>query len=146
MNVMIAPIPHRQSGTNASTVPLSPEALAQLYGRYLELKESGRLPETMSFDEYYRVWRSGRRGGKFMGLDDGALTFGPAGGIELIDRPPKQLKGVIQTLVLLVDFPDKPHDENLTAGYYEQMLFSDGAFPTGSMRDYYRGVSNWDAA
>jgi immune inhibitor A len=65
----------------------------------------------------------------------------------MIDRPPKQLKGQIQTLVLLVDFPDKPHNENRTSGFFEQMLFSKGGtFLPGSMREFYHRVSNYDAS
>lgn len=130
----------------ACPVPLSPQALARLYARFLELKSSRRLPESMTFEQYYRVWRSGRRGENFVGLDDGAVTHGPSNDLQLITRPSKQLKGVIKTLVLLVDFPDHQHDPDHGPGYYDQMLFSDGTFPTGSMRDFYRKVSGFDAA
>jgi immune inhibitor A len=37
------------------------------------------------------------------------------------------------------------HDPNHGEGYYETMLFSNGLFPTGSMRDFYRKVSGFDA-
>jgi immune inhibitor A len=121
--------------------------LAQLYARFLSLKADGRLPAGFSFDDYYKVWRSSRRGAKFQGLDDGALEFGAARARELIDRPPKQLSGTVRTIVLLVDFPDMPHAPDHGNGLYEQMLFSsDHVFPTGSMRDYYRDVSGWDKA
>ena len=126
-------------------VPASPQALSQLYVRYLELVKSGSLPQSMTFDEYYWVWRSSRRGQKFLGLDDGALQHGPASLKEMIDRPTRALKGVIKTKVLLVDFPDREHNPDRTTGYFEEMLFSTGTFPTGSMRDYYRKVSEFDA-
>src|SRR5690349_15127980 len=83
-------------------VPLSPQAISQLYARYMELKRTGRLPEMMEFDEYYAVWRSGRRGASFIGLDDGSVKPGPRGSKELITRPTKQLQGTIRTIVLLV--------------------------------------------
>ncbi|HET6954657.1 MAG TPA: M6 family metalloprotease domain-containing protein [Acidimicrobiales bacterium] len=120
--------------------------MAQLYARFLELRQSRRLPEKMTFEEYYLVWRSGRRGENFIGLDDGAVAHGPSTDKQLITRPPTELHGVIRTLVLLVDFPDHPHDPNHGPGYYETMLFSDSVFPTGSMRDFYRVVSGFDAA
>jgi immune inhibitor A len=120
--------------------------MAQLYTRFLELKNSNRLPPGTTFEQYYDVWRSGRRGENFVGLDDGAITHGPSTDKELITRPDVQLKGVIRTVVLLVDFPDKPHDSDHGTGYYEEMLFSSGTFPTGSMRDYYRKASGFDAA
>lgn len=132
-------------GDRACPVPLSPQALAQLYARFLELKQSRRLPGTMTFEEYFWVWRSGRRGENFVGLDDGALTHGPSSDKQLITRPATKLQGVVRTLVLLVDFPDHPHDPNRGPGFYENMLFSDRVFPSGSMRDFYRQVSGFDA-
>ncbi|MBI1980508.1 MAG: M6 family metalloprotease domain-containing protein [Methylocystis sp.] len=105
------------------------------------------MPADLSFDEYYQVWRSGRRGENVVGLDDGAVHSAPSTAPQLIDRPKKNLKGVIRTLVLLVDFADRPHDQNRTPAFFEQMLFSEnGVFPTGSMREYYRKISNWDEA
>jgi immune inhibitor A len=127
-------------------VPPAPGLLSQLYARFLSLKADGRLPANFTFDDYYRVWRSSRRGTKYLGLDDGSLKFGGAGARELIDRPTKQLKGEVRTLVLLVDFPDRPHADDYSVGLYQQMLFStDRTFPTGSMRDYFRDVSAWSA-
>jgi len=126
-------------------VPPSPRLIAQLYARFLELKQAKRIPGSMTFEEYYRVWLSSRRGQNYIGLDDGARAHGPSGDRQLIDRPSKQLKGAIQTLVLLVDFSDKPHNENRTVGFFEQMLFSEGgAFLSGSMREYYQRVSHFD--
>lgn len=126
-------------------VPLSPQAMAELYARYQELLQSRRLPKDMTFEQYYFVWRSGRRGENFVGLDDGSMTHGPSTDKQLITRPGKKLKGVVRTLVLLVDFPDRQHDPNHGPGYYDTMLFSDGVFPTGSMRDFYRKVSGFDS-
>lgn len=128
-------------------IPPAPGLLAQLYARYLELLRQGRLSADTTFEQYYRFWRSSRRGQKYLGLDDGATMPGPISQKELIVRPDKKLKGTVRTLVLLVDFPDKPHNENLSAEYYRQMLFSDDrSFPTGSMREYFRTVSGYDAA
>lgn len=125
-------------------VPASPELIAQLHARFLSLKADGRLPEDATFEEFYRHWRSSRRGSRYLGLDDGSSEHGPAGARELINRPPQELRGAIPTLVLLVDFPDRPHAENFSPSYYQQMLFStDRLFPTGSMRDYYREISGW---
>lgn len=130
--------------SEACLVPLSPNALAQLYARFLELKDTRRLPPTTTFEEYYYIWRSSRRGENLVGLDDGATQPSASTDLQLITRPPKQLKGVIQTLVLLVDFPDKQHDENRGPGFFTTMLFGEeGAFPTGSMREFYRRVSGF---
>lgn len=147
MRYWVKPIRHHICRNAFCQVPLSPDALAQLYARYLELRQARRLPKDLTFDQFYAVWRSGRRSENFVGLDDGAIQHRPSPEKKLIDHPPKALKGVIQTLVLLVDFPDRLHDNNRGPAFFEQMLFStDNVFPTGSMRDYYRTVSNWDAA
>jgi immune inhibitor A len=144
MRYVITPMRRHGCGGRPCPVPLSPQALAQLYARYLELKKARRLPGAMTFEQYFWVWRSGRRGENFVGLDDGAITHGPSGDKQLIARPSKKLKGVIRTVVLLVDFPDRQHDPNHGPGYYDTMLFSEDTFPTGSMRDFYRAVSGFD--
>ncbi|MEV4922849.1 M6 family metalloprotease domain-containing protein [Streptomyces roseoverticillatus] len=131
--------------TRACPVPLSPDALAQLYATYADLLASGRLPEGTSFENYYYIWRSGRRSERLTGLDDGAVGVGPAAGRERIERPSKQLKGVIRSLVLLVDFPDRPHDANHRTGHFDKLLFSANSLPTGSMRDYYRTISGFQS-
>lgn len=125
-------------------VPPSPALLAQVYARYLELREIGLLPESMTFVDYFAVWSSNLRGQDVVGLDDGAVTPVDGDPPQLIDRPPQQLRGVIRTVVLLVDFDDRPHGPRSRA-FFEQMFFgAPGIFPTGSMRDYYRGISGFD--
>ncbi|MEU7856547.1 M6 family metalloprotease domain-containing protein [Nonomuraea sp. NPDC049141] len=120
-------------------VPLAPDALAKLETRFYELKEAGLLPEHLTFEDYYAMWRSERRGPRSVGLDDGNTT--PlAPDVSLINRPPKKLKGVIKTLVLLVDFEDRPHDPAHDADHFRRLLF--GTQP-GSMRDFYRKVSGF---
>ena len=128
-------------------VPPSPKLMAQLLARFNELKADGRLRAQMSFDEFYRVWRSSRRSENFVGLDDGALDFAPAGAMQRIFRPARHLKGVVRTLVLLVDFPDRPNSGVRSPDFYRQMLFGEpGEFAAGSMREYYRTVSGYDGA
>lgn len=137
-------ISHRCCDRDHCQIPASPKLLAQLYARYLSLRKERRIPREMGFEEYFAVWRSSRRGKSSIGLDDGELVPGNAKGALNITRPPKQLKGKIQTMVLLVDFPDKPHAPDHSAAYYQQMLFSQGVFPSGSMRDYFRRISGWN--
>jgi immune inhibitor A len=146
MRHLVRPFPPCNCMRAKCQVPISPNALAQLYARFLSLIAEGRLPGTMTFDQFYDFWRSSRRGKKFSGLDDGAVIqdLRPAEERELISRPPKQLKGKVPTIVLLADFPDVQRSSDHSPGYYEQMLFSTGVFPTGSMRDYYRAISGWD--
>jgi immune inhibitor A len=115
-----------------------------VYSKFLELRAAGLLPASMTFDAYFAVWSAGLRGKNVVGLDDGATRRGQDA--ELIDRPPVQLQGAIRTVVLLVDFDDRPHGSR-TPTFFQQMLFgTDGEFPTGSMREYYHRVSGFDAA
>jgi immune inhibitor A len=129
-------------------VPPSPTLLLELYAAYRGMIESKRLPTTMTFEEFFAVWSANRRGTSYRGLDDGKTGpggFKPTSGPELIDRPDTPLKGVIKTLVLLVDFEDRPHSGDRAPSFYEQMLFGKiDVFPTGSMREYYRRISNFD--
>jgi immune inhibitor A len=124
-------------------VPASPGLISKLYARYLSLIAEGRLDADMTFEEFYKVWRSSRRGPNNVGLDDGELRLGGTKGPLRIDQPAKKLSGEVRTLVLLVDFPDRPHADDHSPGMYQQMLFSLGAFPSGSMRDFYRSASGW---
>jgi immune inhibitor A len=124
----------------------SPKLLSQLYARFKSLIQEKRLPESCTFEQFYTYWRSKRRGMNVPSLDDGkqdsdASPNSPQG----IDRPISKLKGVVRTIVLLVDFHDKPAFDFRDANYYDQLLFSqEGIFPTGSMREYYQIVSNFD--
>src|SRR5262245_37939622 len=47
--------------------------------------------------------------------------------------------GTRRALVLLVDFSDKAATQ--TQAHFSDMLFSQGSYPTGSMRDFYREAS-----
>jgi len=126
-------------------VPPSPQLLLQIYVTFKSLKKERKLPENFTFENYLAVWRSSRRAENFVGLDDGKTEHGASSEAQLIDRPVNKLKGEVKTLVLLVDFPDLPHMPGKTTSYYEQMLFGDlDAFPTGSMAEYYRKISNYN--
>lgn len=126
-------------------VPPSPQLLLELYANYKGLQDSNRLPNNITFEQYFYIWSSGRRGENLIGLDDGRIKeVSHAEEPQLIDRPPTKLKGIIKTIVLLVDFEDRPHAEFRDASFYEQMLFGDiDVFPTGSMAEYYRKISNY---
>jgi immune inhibitor A len=145
MRHIVTPFANHQCRKSQCLVPASPGLMARLQARFLALVEQGRLPADATFNQFYEHWRASRRGGREAGLDDGAMEPGAdLSEIERITRPAKPLRGEIRTLVLLVDFPDRPHDESFDAAYYERMLFSLEALPSGSMRDYYRDISGWD--
>lgn len=145
---MLFHVPHSKlhvCSREGCPIPPSPKLMNQLLARYTELKNAGRLPKGMSFDDFYKVWRSSRRSEKFKGLDDGETSHAPATDFQRIAKPTKKLAGVIRTMVLLVDFPDRPHDANHTPDFYRQMLFGDtGVFASGSMREYYRKISGYE--
>ncbi|HEX4818182.1 MAG TPA: M6 family metalloprotease domain-containing protein [Nonomuraea sp.] len=120
-------------------VPLAPKALAKLEGRFRDRQAAGLLPEHMTFEDYYAAWRAEQGDPRVAGRDDGSVASAPApGDAQLITRPPKKLKGTVHTLVLLVDFPDRPHRPEHDVAHFTKLLF--GTQP-GSMRDYYRKVS-----
>lgn len=82
-----------------------------------------------------------------MGLNDGVLYPGnlfPLGTNAATVRaaaaslPP--VRGIINCLVVLVDFPGQPFDT--PAQHYQDLFFSKGKIPTGSMKEYYLEVSN----
>lgn len=128
-------------------VPPSPELLAKLLERYKELLAEGRVPKSLTFKQFFDVWASKRRGPDFDGLDDDKTAHGARkSGALKISRPKARLSGPVRTLVLLVDFPDRIHDTLNSKAHYERMLFGlDDSFPTGSMREYYRKISNFPA-
>ncbi|HJR07371.1 MAG TPA: M6 family metalloprotease domain-containing protein [Pyrinomonadaceae bacterium] len=145
----VSPITNHTCTKSKCLVPPSPELMAQLQARYKELKDNKRLPKNITFEMFYSIWRASRRSENYIGLDDGAtvLSTTSTDGPQMINRPPMELKGVINTIVLLIDFPDRPHNDNRNAAFFEQMLFGDtGVFLTGSMREFYRLLSNFDKA
>ena len=58
-----------------------------------------------------------------------------------VDAKPEvaPVTGTRRAIVLLVDFSDAPATR--TQAHYNDLLFSTGTFPTGSMRDFYREAS-----
>lgn len=126
-------------------VPPSPTLLVQLRARFEQLIRERRLPKDMSFEDFYRFWRSSRRGENLVGLDDGSRTLGPSTDAQLITRPPQKLRGIVRTLVLLVDFSDRPAEGTRGPAFFEQMLFGEnGEFVSGSMREYFRKISGFN--
>lgn len=147
MHILRTPISVQGCRRPRCPVPPSPGLIASLRERYEALREQGRIPENLTFKQFFDVWASNRRGANFLGLDDGRTTHGAPTAAELIDRPAKKLVGTVRTLVLLVEFPDQQHQKLNSRKHFERMLFGDSkAFPNGSMRRYYQRVSNFDAA
>lgn len=126
-------------------VPPSPQLMTQLKCKFDELMSQKRLPSHFKFVDFFHFWASARRSEDLHGLDDGHAESLDLRDAALIERPNKKLNGVIKTMVLLVDFPDKAHNPVFTQEYYRRLLFGESnVFPTGSMREFYRLASEFD--
>ena len=140
----LQPMPHPECQRLQCQVPPSPGLLQNLLQRWTDLIAEKRLPPDMTFKQWFDFWVSSRRGESFFGLDDARVNFAPHVNAELISRPKKKLAGTVRTVVLLVDFPDRQHAMENSKVHYEHMLFGLGSqFTTGSMREYYRRISNF---
>jgi immune inhibitor A len=81
-----------------------------------------------------------------IGLDDGVIIppeeFSPETSLRAIrsaaaDRAP--LRGVVRVAVVMVDFTDRKM--TATKAHLEDLFFSQGTYPNGSVRDYYKEVT-----
>lgn len=105
---------------------------------FMDYRRSGRMKK-ITFREYLRSIGFTNPAVDIVGMYDAAqFQIGPAGP-ELIEIPSLPVSGKLLVKVLLVDFPDR--QGVLPAQHYEDMLFSDKTYPTGSMRDYYDEIS-----
>lgn len=118
-------------------VPPSPEAQEKIKKEVEKLqKRDSPFAANISF-----------RQTKAVGLDDGLIfpgTLFPLGTTAAIasnaaaDRAP--LRGVVRVAVVLVNFTDRAIAQPVS--HYTNLFFSLGVIPTGSVREYYREVSN----
>lgn len=116
-------------------IPPSPEIMSVLYMEYLrEGKPSG-----MTFFQYLDAKGYSNPAHNLAGMDTGASFELVDGALDLIRIPKKPIHGQLHVKVLLIDFVDQPGQ--LPRQYYEDLLFSTGIHPRGSMRDYYHEVS-----
>lgn len=122
-----APLPQR--------VPPTPEVMTMLY---MEYRRSGKFKK-MSFRRYLVSIGFTNPAEGLVGMDDSARFRAVPAGLELIDVPRQPVVGEVRVKVLLVDFSDRPGV--LPAKHYDDLLFSQGVYPSGSMRDYFAEVS-----
>src|SRR5262245_40747265 len=114
-------------------VPPAPQVMAQLYSDYKRATKDLKI----SFRDYLHIIGFVEKEKPLKGRDKGRrLGVGPNLGVVKV--PNKQGTCRLRLIVILVDFADKvgqrpPHE-------YEDMLFSQHTFLTGSMRDFYREV------
>ncbi len=116
-------------------IPPSPDVMMDLFRAFKRLGIKG-----LSFQDYLKAigFRNPAEG--HVGMDDGhSVRIGPVGQPELIAIPSQPIVGELNIVVLLVDFEDRPG--SLTREHYQDLLFSERTYPTGSMRDYFREVT-----
>ena len=128
---------HRQTG--AQLVAPSPEVLDAMRDEFHTLV----LSAPMGLRPHLRL---GEPTPRSPGLNDGTI-YPPE---EMPDRVmglapeeapagPGPVRGVVRVVVILAEFPDNRFTTDRT--HYEELLFSDGSHPTGSLRDYYSRAS-----
>jgi immune inhibitor A len=108
--------------------------MAQLFADYKRVTKGLKI----SFRDYLQIIEFEDPEKPLRGRDEGrGLSVGP--GFELVMVPKKPVTGDLRLIVLLVDFEDnvgrRPPQE------YDDMLFSENVFLTGSLRDFYRQVT-----
>lgn len=116
-------------------VPPSPDVMAEIF---MEYRSSGAIAE-MSFRNYLQAIGFVDPSVGIVGMDDPAQFLATPAGPQLLYSPARPVTGEVRVKVLLVDFSDKPGVK--PARHYEDLLFSDGVYPTGSLKDYYAEVS-----
>ena len=123
-------------GKFACRVPPSPDVMAAMY---MEFKRSAAYGKK-SFKRYLADIGFTDPSVDMIGMDDAAQFVPTPGGPERLAIPSQAVVGEVKVKVLLVDFPDRPG--TLERSHYEDLLFSVGKYPTGSMRDYYKEASH----
>ena len=122
-------------------VPPAPSVLTSLYMEYLRANEQTSAKTKQSFIDYLVCIGFTDPSVSIVGMDDRVLAQPAVGqGVQFLAIPKKSVEGTLRVIVLLVDFADRPG--GLSPAHYEDLLFSSGVHPTGSMRDYYAEVSN----
>jgi immune inhibitor A len=105
---------------------------------YMDYRRSDRFKK-ITFREYLAEIGFTDPSVGIVGMDDSAQFVPAPAGPQLLAIPSQPVVGVVHVKVLLVDFSDRPG--LLAKSHYEDLLFSQGVYPTGSMRDYYKEVS-----
>lgn len=117
-------------------MPPAPHVMAALYMEFKRKAKRGT-----SFAKYLESIGFTDPSIDTNGMDDRLLAIPRAGGgVELLSLPTQKITGELRVIVLMVDFDDKPGVKEV--GHYQDLLFSKGVHPTGSMRDFYAEASN----
>jgi immune inhibitor A len=116
-------------------VPPSPEVMSFLFMEYRRVTAG----KPRSFKKYLEAIGFTDPAKDVAGMDDRARFRATPAGPELIDIPAQPVTGEVRVKVLLVDFADRAG--TLPVQHYQDLLFSEGLYPTGSLRDFYKEVS-----
>lgn len=128
-----------RSGFGPCFVPPSPEVMTDLYMRY---KRSGLTH--VSFRDYLVAIGFVDPAASEPKMDDGRFGDVAQDGLHLLALPTEPVSGDLDVMVLLVDFEDR--EGELEREHYEELLFSEGRYPTGSMRDYFAEATHGHVA
>lgn len=116
-------------------IPPSPNVMTDLYAQYKRADIKG-----LTFQQYLQAIGFKNPAAGHQGMDDRHVLLSESnGGPEFLDIPTQPISGNLHVMVLLVDFDDRPG--NHSREHYEDLLFSSGTYPFGSMKDYFREVS-----
>lgn len=83
-----------------------------------------------------------------IGLNDGTIVPGshfPLGTAPQLVRSAaadRNLRGIVRVIVVLVDFPDLQFSAAHSPQHFEDLFFSKGVIPTGSVHEYYQEVTH----
>ncbi|MCE9565543.1 MAG: M6 family metalloprotease domain-containing protein [Planctomycetes bacterium] len=116
-------------------VPPAPHVMS---GLFMEYVRKGK-PHGMTFRQFLQAIGFSNPAEDIDGMDDGAVMLAQQNGASLVSVPHQRVPSQLRIVVLLVDFPDMPGTR--PAEQFNDLLFSERIFPTGSLRDYYREVS-----
>ncbi|MFM9838179.1 MAG: M6 family metalloprotease domain-containing protein [Cyclobacteriaceae bacterium] len=115
-------------------VPPSPQVLSDLYLDYKNSKFKG------SFKKYLESIGFIDPSVDVNGMDDKVRSVMAAPGVpQLVNVPTKSITGQLRIKVLMIDFSDKLG--TLSPKHFEDLLFSKGKYPSGSLVDYYDEVT-----
>lgn len=130
------------------------QAAPALSARISEQLETLRASVSTEDDTYEGVDLAARlrvqleRRNKPIGMDDGMIfpgfQFQPGTPSQVVraaaaDRAP--LRGAVRIVIVLAEFSDRKLDAEHTKEYYEQLFFSTGVLPDGSVKEYFDEVA-----
>ena len=115
-------------------IPPAPHVIAQMYADYKRAAKDCKI----SFREYLRIIGFMNPHEHVEGTDQGRCCQVNQDA-ELVSVPRQPINGTLEIIVLLVDFSD--NEGHRAPQEYEDLLFSESGFLTGSMRQYFREVT-----